>query len=240
MGPMDERFEMRVDKELLARVDAWRAEEEDLPSRAQAMRRLVEVALASHAAEGVKLSDGEKLLMLMMRDLYRHFDVEGEQDPEFMSQVIFGGHYWAPKWKFGGVFHGHVDSARDLHFVLDVLSMWDQIELGHERLSKAEKDRVAIEAKPFGKIVKFPGFDGNNEAPQLGIAHFLIDHMDRFSRFKGRDLNAHMPTRDMHKRMLAGFEVIEKDILGTALNADQIIALMKAQLHPSRRGEAEE
>jgi metal-responsive CopG/Arc/MetJ family transcriptional regulator len=40
-----ERFEMRVSKEFLAAIDGWRRHQADLPSRAEAIRRLVEQAL---------------------------------------------------------------------------------------------------------------------------------------------------------------------------------------------------
>lgn len=41
-----ERFEMRLPPELIARIDDWRRLQPDLPSRAEAIRRLVERALA--------------------------------------------------------------------------------------------------------------------------------------------------------------------------------------------------
>jgi hypothetical protein len=37
---------MRVSKEFLKSVDKWRAKQPDLPSRAEAIRRLVEMGLA--------------------------------------------------------------------------------------------------------------------------------------------------------------------------------------------------
>ena len=40
-----ERFEMRVSKEFLAAIDEWRRHKSDLPSRAEAIRQLVERGL---------------------------------------------------------------------------------------------------------------------------------------------------------------------------------------------------
>ena len=59
--------------------------------------------------------------------------------------------------------------------------------------------------------------------------------MDRFETFKGRDMSAHMPTLDMHRRMLPLFEPMRATLMGGELNAGQIIELMKARLHPKRR-----
>lgn len=236
-----ERFELRLDENTLVRIDEWRAQQPDLPSRAEAMRRLVELGIGRSQHQSVDFSDGEKLLLLMMRDLYRHLHVtDAESDPEFIAEVIFGGHFWAPKWKLAGVFHDHEDDPRDLRWVLNILEMWDRIEAGYERLSK--KDRAVIErvAAPFGKHVRFPGFDGNSEAAALGIAWFLVNKMERFSRFAGRELNAHMPTRDTYERMLSVFEPMRKNLLGAELGVAELTELLKAQLHPDWRASPRE
>ena len=228
MGPMSERFEMRVDEEIIAKVDKWRAGQGDVPSRAEAMRRLVELGLARETGDAVRFSDGEKLLAIMMRDLYRHLKVKGEIDPDFVGDVIWGGHYWAPKWEMSGLFHDHEDDPRDVRFVADVLDMWRFIELAYGKLSKKDKDRIEKEAEPFGKNVKFPGFDGNYETPHLGIAIFLVEKMDRFSEFKGRELNSHFPTLDSYRRMLAVFKSMRSGLVGAKLDATQLIWILKA------------
>jgi hypothetical protein len=38
-------FQMRASEEFLRRIDDWRREQPDLPSRAESIRRLVEIAL---------------------------------------------------------------------------------------------------------------------------------------------------------------------------------------------------
>ncbi len=45
MSPEFVRFEMRIDPETLSRVDEWRRKQADLLSRAEAIRRLVELGL---------------------------------------------------------------------------------------------------------------------------------------------------------------------------------------------------
>ena len=42
--PQDRPFQMRVSEEFLRMVDDWRRRQKDLPSRAEAIRRLVESA----------------------------------------------------------------------------------------------------------------------------------------------------------------------------------------------------
>jgi hypothetical protein len=41
----DKLFQMRTDEDFLKKLDDWRRVQSDLPSRAEAIRRLVEVAL---------------------------------------------------------------------------------------------------------------------------------------------------------------------------------------------------
>jgi uncharacterized protein len=49
-----ERFEMRISEELLASIDEWRRHEPDIPPRAEAIRRLVQIGLKAKPAKGAK------------------------------------------------------------------------------------------------------------------------------------------------------------------------------------------
>jgi len=40
---MSERFEMRLAQSVIEELDAWRSRQSDLPSRSQAVRRLMEL-----------------------------------------------------------------------------------------------------------------------------------------------------------------------------------------------------
>lgn len=234
MVPKTERFEMRLDEEMLRRVDEWRGSQDDPPTRSEAVRRLLELALSQGDKDSVYFSDGEKLLLLAMKDLYKAVGIKGGDtvDMDFVSEVIYGGHYWAPRWQMTGVFHDHVDRATDLRFVIDVLDMWDFLERGYAKLSKQDKELVAQKAEPFGKNVKFPGFDGNNEAELVGIARFLVTEMERFTRFAKRDLNSHFPTRATYARMLSVFESLRSRLDGRDLTAQEIAQVLVAKRHP--------
>lgn len=228
MAIKTERFEMRLDETILSRVDDWRAKEDDIPSRAEAMRRLLELGLTRIVSETVKFTDGEKLLALMIRDLYKHLDVNGEIDADFIADVIWGGHYWAPKWVLPGLYHDHEDDAGDVHFVVEALNMWSFLEYAYKKLSKKDKGRVKKEARRFGDNVKFPGFDGNYESSFGCIADFLIDKMDRFQEFKGRDLNSHAPMRAIYSRMMIEFQPMRSKLMGIDLDAGQVIRILNA------------
>ena len=225
-----ERFEMRLDSRTLKRLDSWRVRQTDLPSRAEAVRRLMESGLSEMESKPLKFSDGEKLMTLMFCDLYRHHKIKGAIDPSFVEKVFHGGHYWGLEWRFPGIFHGHEDSKATVHEVVNILEAWWFLEQSYANLSKRDKDRAKKEAEPFGKSVVFPGFDGNYESKHLNVAHFLINELDRFVEFKGRDLNSHVPLIDRYRLMLRAFESMRPNLGGgNWLSAGAIIKILNAQ-----------
>jgi hypothetical protein len=187
----------------------------------------------------MKLSDGEKLILVMLSELHEKLGIKGEIEPKFVREAIFSGNTWGLKWQYPGIFDSGESSEAVVSEVVNILDMWSFLEGGYKKLSKADKARVEKEAEPLGKDVRFHGFDGNNETEYMGVARFLIDHLNRFaSFFKGRDLNSHMPSIDGYRRMFAVFEPMRSS-LGFGgkenLDATQIIEILKARIHPSRR-----
>jgi uncharacterized protein YfbU (UPF0304 family) len=226
---MAEPFELRLDEDAIARVDAWRAAQPDLPSRSEAVRRLLERGLGASSHDSIALTDGEKLLLVMMGQLYDHLEVPKRGvDPRFIADVIHGGHYWAPQWELTGIFHGHADKPDEVRAVTDVLDMWDRLERGYEALSPPDKARVDSEKHSFGKPLRFPGFDGNNEAERLGIARFMVNRLDRFTRFAGRSLNAHAPMAAIYDGMLTDFRRASDARGHGELGASEIISILVA------------
>jgi len=228
-----ERFEMRIDSELLARLDNWRNEEEDTPSRAEAIRRLIEAGLAhDNKGKPVYLSDGEKLITTMLADVIKGLNIETETNIDLVKNVIYGGHYWALGWEMPGLFHDHIDKRSRVSFVVNVLDMWDFLEEAFEKLDDDEKARLAEAADPFGKHVRFPGFDGNNETEYMSIARFLVDDLSRFSRFKDKkhDMNSHHPTLETYGAMYRAFEPIRKTLIfGKAMSVEQMAEVLNAR-----------
>lgn len=225
----NERFEMRIESELLERLDNWRSGEDDSPSRAEAIRRLVEAGLAhDNKGRAPHLSDGEKLIAMMLSDLMKSLAIDGETNVDLVQKVILGGHYWALGWEMPGIFHGHADKQSRVRFVLDVLEMWSFIEEAFEQLGEESRERLAAEAEPFGKHARFPGFDGNEETEHLGIARFLVEDLERFSRFREghRDLNSHCPTLETYGRMLRTFEPIRQTLIGRRMTIDELVSVL--------------
>lgn len=233
MQAKSERFEMRLDPGTIDAVDEWRGRQGDMPSRAEAIRRLVEAGLETSTRRGPVFNDGETLIVSMICEIYKHLKIDGEIDPNFVQSALFGGHLWGLRWKYPGLFHGHVDNDTNVSEVVNILDMWSFLESGFAKLSKVDKARVKSETG-YDEIT-FIGFDGNNESEHLGIARFLIEELDRFASFKKRDLNSHMPVIESYRRMYHAFEPIRRTLTGGELNAGQIIEMMKARVHPDNR-----
>jgi uncharacterized protein YfbU (UPF0304 family) len=218
MPPKTERFELRLDEQTLLRIDEWRARQSDIPTRAEAMRRLVEAGLAP--PETVKFDSGDRLIVSMLCNITRHLKID-LTNTDLIESALYGGHLWGLKLEMPGLFHRHEDDPQKVDFVIDVLDMYDFIEGGYDALS-AEDKALVHKASLWHR---FLGFDGNNESELMGIARFMVDDLERFRRFKGRDFNSHVPTVAEYRRMLLAFEPLRKTLVGIKLNAAQILAI---------------
>lgn len=180
----------------------------------------------------MKLTDGEKLILTMLGDIYKKLGIKGDIDPEFVQSAILTDNLWGLGWKYSGIPFERSESPTEVSKVVDILDMWSFIEEAYARTSEEERKQIQTEAEPFGKYVVFRGFDGNNEAEYLNVAHFLIDDLERFSLFKGRDLNSHASTIQVYRRMFAVFEPMRGELTDHGLSVNQIIEILKAMKHP--------
>lgn len=180
----------------------------------------------------MKVTDGEKLILLMLSELYDKLGVEGEVEPDFIRSAIFSNNTWSIPWKYVGIPFEEQETPEVVKEVLDVLDMWSMIERSYENLSNESKEFVEKEASPFGKDPKFPGFDGNSETEYMGIASFLVNELDRFEEFKGRDFNSHCPSKDSYRRMLSVFKPLLQNLNFQPLSAQNIVDILKERVHP--------
>ena len=220
---------MRLDPAALERIDNWKSSQKPQLTRAEAVRQLLDIALNEIVTDrDVRFSDGELLIITMLCELQKGLKVKGEIEPGFVQEVIHGGHYWAMNFEYSGLFHEHRDSSKTLSEVLDILEMWDFLEMGGDKLSSKDKKFVEEKTEGLYNEVRFHGFDGNNEGEHMSIASFLVNKMGRFSRFKGRDLNSHCPLLDNYRKMLSVFTPIRPTLIGFSLNIEQIIMILNS------------
>ncbi|MER9348755.1 YfbU family protein [Mesorhizobium sp. M0227] len=229
MVPKTERFEMRLEPETLDRVDEWRAQQDDVPSRSEAIRRLVEKGLGASSSNTLQPTNTEKLMMWMLAEILKNQDTEEDKTAELIQKTIYGGHFWALQWELTGILHNHVDSQNALTLVVDTLDMWTFIERAYAGFEEADKQRIENEVGPWAKNPRFSGFDGNNEGEHMAIARFLVKEMGRFSDFKDRSLNSHSPKVQASRRMTKLFEPMRTKLVGRELSVDDVVVLLKRE-----------
>lgn len=183
----------------------------------------------------MKLSDGEKIIILMLTELYQKLQIDGEMEPEFLRSAIFNDMLWGIKWKYSGIPFSDTEDPEIFKEVLDILEMWSRIERSYARLDAAGKESIRQGLGVLGESPQFQGFDGNNESEYVGTALFLVNELERFVEFKGRGFNCHHPSIDMHRRMLVAFETMRGKFMVTDLSADQLLNILREQIHPSNR-----
>ncbi|MFA1563079.1 YfbU family protein [Aliivibrio fischeri] len=183
----------------------------------------------------MKISDSEKLILLMLSEIYDKLDLKGEIEPDFIRSAIFSDNTWSIPWKYVGIPFESQETPPMVKEVLNILDMWGFIEWSYNQLSDENKAYVEKEAYPFGKDPKFPGFDGNNETEYMGIASFLVDDLERFSEFKGRYFNSHCPSIDGYQRMLPVYKSVMKERFNSQLSPDDLVMILKERAHPTIR-----
>ncbi|MBB6184929.1 YfbU family protein [Oleiagrimonas soli] len=178
----------------------------------------------------MRLSNAEKLILTMLADIHKELNIQGDVDARFVTKAIYTGNTWALSWEMQSIVGDSPEPTPPIvSEVVDIIDMWSFIEEAYSSFDDAERKRVKDEAEPFGEHVEFAGFDGNNETEHMSIARFLVEEMNRFSRFKGRDLNSHYPSIDGYREMLAVFNPIRETLIGHGLSVDQLVAVLQAK-----------
>jgi uncharacterized protein len=162
----------------------------------------------------------------MIGDISKHLKIKGEIDTAFVQKAITGGHFWALGWELQGSLHRHTTNEAVVKEVVDFLDMWSFIEEAYEALSERDQLGLATRLERTSASLTMPGFDGNNESTHLSAARFLIDEMERFQRFKRRELNSHHPVLERYRKMFVKFEPMRAKLVGIKLSADQIATLV--------------
>lgn len=150
----------------------------------------------------MEFSNRDKLLVTLLTDIYAHLKVVGALDPFFVHRVVSADQGWALEWKYPELFKpGQVRSA-DLDYVMQVLSLWERIELSYEALDLEEQVGLAREVGFTAVKPVFPGFDGRQEGTLLTIARLLVHDLQYWPMFSGRLRSARHSMVASYDRML--------------------------------------
>lgn len=152
----------------------------------------------------MKMSDGEKLVAMMLTDLLKRIGGEGEIDPDFVAEAITSGHLWALKREYSGVFS--VDETDDavVSQVHAILGMSRAVEHSIDNLKPEERDTIPADALQI-----FVGFDGNYETDHYSTAQFMVEKLGMYEELKARQMNSHAPMLPTYERQLRAYNHVK-------------------------------
>ena len=177
----------------------------------------------------MNLSEGERLILVMLCDIYKALEIKGAVDLDTLKPLILEAGSTGAARGVNGAAGSHRDRTAVATEVSEILDMWSAIERGYKHLSVEEKRTVEAEAGPLGRGVRFSGFDTESEIEYRDIAHVLIEETGQFERFQGRNLDAHMPALAGYRRMLRLYGPMRSTSGDRRLDVQQIIALANAE-----------
>lgn len=149
----------------------------------------------------MKLTDGERLLTVMLTEVMEALQLNREIDPALIKTLACNGDDWAIKRKYSGIFTRDPVDPEIVSETTNILWMWGIVEDGLSKLTGSDAD----EAKTWF-ATEFYGFDGNND-PHYGVAHTMINELGEFAEFKDRALNSHTQTSlNRYRRMYEKFD----------------------------------
>lgn len=183
----------------------------------------------------MEFTNEQKLIVALLTEIHKELDIENGLDPEFIQDKVSSGHTWALRWKYPGLFQDSVEPPENVKFVADVLDLWERLEQSHAALNQ-EGIATLNTLSRMGERVRFPGFDGNGgDYDGYSIARIMIEELERWSTFRGRDLNAHMPMADAYRRMLDASQSLGKGHYDYEFSVEEMAEILNAWIHPDNR-----
>ena len=170
----------------------------------------------------VSASPAERLIIVMLAEIMEQLELNHEIDPTLVKRLMVNKDEWALEWKYPGLFSDEAGpSEEEVSETGQILSMMSFIEYSIRELP--EEERAEFESNTR---LRFRGFDGNND-PHHGVAHALINDLNRFSEFKDRGLNSHsQATLPHYQRMLPIYAALQRESTGDSLSAEQLRTLV--------------
>lgn len=159
----------------------------------------------------MNLSNGEKLILMMLADIYEKLGIDDGFDPEFVRSAVTNDQAWGFSWRYPGIPFENIEEPAVVKEVLDILDMWSFIEYGYEQLNDSQKEKLLVDLDQTESFVRFGGFDYNNNSEHVSAMNFIINDLDRYTEFKGRYLNTHtMTSLPRYREMLEVFKSVRE------------------------------
>jgi uncharacterized protein YfbU (UPF0304 family) len=184
----------------------------------------------------MEFTNEQKLIVALLTDIHAALNIEDSLDPVFVQDKVNSGRTWALHWKYPGLFQDRFETPANVKFVADVLDLWERLEQSYASINQEGVAALVALSPTYGDNVSFPGFDGNGgDYDGYSTARILIEELGRWSSFKGRDLNAHMPMADVYERMLDASRALGKGDYEYEYSVEEMAEILNARIHPDNR-----
>lgn len=168
----------------------------------------------------MRLSRTERWILSNQYRILELLDKKNAEDHRHARDALEAGYELFYSWICEHVLDDrHVLSEAECRYVLDVMTMFDAMQVAYDRL----EDRSGIDAHR----VLFYGFDGNDESSHMRFARFYCEREQAFQHLRtGADrFNSHMPTVELYRPMVAAWKQSDEK---TQLTKDDLIRITEA------------
>lgn len=150
----------------------------------------------------MNLTQGERLIIVMLSEVMEALKLNKEIDPTLVKTLAIDNDGWALQRKYHGLFESIAPSDEVVKETTDILWMFGIIESSIAKLTGDE-----AEAAKGWHYNKWHGFDANND-PHYGVARTMIETLGEFADSrKDGNINSHSQTSlPAYRAMYAKFE----------------------------------
>lgn len=171
----------------------------------------------------IKLTEIERIMLANQYEILSLLHKDESHGYAELAEALRDGHAWLYDQYLENM--SPVLPAHDAEHVLTILQLYRDLKQSYDKLS----DKSGIDADQ----IKFPGFDGNNEAELRAFARAL-GKRDRFEDVLGKgDNNSHGPTTDIYKQMIVQWRDLGSP--QSFFTSEVIKKILAAKVHPDNR-----
>ena len=165
----------------------------------------------------MQLSDGERLIVVMLAEVMEALKLNQELDPSLIKTLAYNHDDWAIEHTYHGLFDSEGPPEEVVKETHDILWMWQVLEDSISNLKGAD----ATEAAGW-HYNQFSGFDGNHDR-HFGVTHTLVKTLGLYSQFKDRGFNSHsQATLPRYRQILQKFDAAMEGNHGEPLSMDKL------------------
>ncbi|KAB0459776.1 YfbU family protein [Agrobacterium radiobacter] len=179
-------------------------------------------------ADDLKLSKLDRIFLVNQLRVLEALYPDEASSLSVQREALERGYEMLYAWDTEFIYDGDdVMSAEESREVWDTMDMFDAI-------NRSLPDGFDISRYP---VLKFAGYDGNNESKFLAFAQFTVERLQRFEYLpmqKPGYWNSHMPIRPVYGRMLDEWRKVDQT-RRFELNSGELERILGAAIHPERR-----